>query len=149
MKISHVPVLAASAVSFAVCLLAPPASAASPCQLVTSAQIDSAVGASVGAGQPIGNTGCQWLAGTPNLRVSITIMDAANWAMTKTPLPNITKTPAPGLGDDAFYTVVQTASSLSVKKGNSYIVVRVYGIVDVPKQEAAEKTIALDALPNF
>ena len=64
-------------------------------------------------------------------------------------MPNVTKTPAPGIGDDAFYTVVQTASSLSVKKGKSYIVVHAYGVGDLAKQQAVEKTIAIEALPNL
>jgi len=126
------------------------ARAAEPCNLVTTAQVSAALGANVGPGEPIGTTGCQWAtSGATKVRATITVWDAASWALSKSPVPNITKTPLPGIGDDAFYTVVQTASSLSVKKGKSYIVVHAYGVGDLAKQQSVEKTIAIDALPNL
>ena len=41
------------------------AQAAAPCSLLTSAQVTAAVGVSVGAAQPIANTGCSWSAPHP------------------------------------------------------------------------------------
>jgi hypothetical protein len=125
------------------------AAAAEPCKLVTTTQLNAALGASVGPGTPVGTTGCEWATSDSKTRATITVWDAANWALSKSPVPNITKTPVPGIGDDAFYTVVQTASSLSVKKGKSYIVVHAFGVGDLAKQESVEKAIAIDALPNL
>ncbi|MFZ1990155.1 MAG: hypothetical protein WAW96_10335 [Alphaproteobacteria bacterium] len=149
MNISLVRILAAGATCLAALCAARIAAAAEPCKLVTAAQLKAALGADVGPGAPIGTTGCEWATSDSRTRVTITVWNAANWALSKSPVPDITKTPAPGIGDDAFYTVVQTATSLSVKKGKSYIVVHAYGVGDLVKQQSVEKTIALDALPNL
>lgn len=145
-----VRVLAASAACLAVLCTTRIATAAEPCKLVTTAQVSAALSANVGPGTPIGTTGCEWAtSGATKVRATITVWDAANWALSKSPVPNVTKTPAPGIGDDAFYTVVQTASSLSVKKGKSYIVVHAYGVGDLAKQQSVEMTLATEALSNL
>ena len=149
MRVDRVKVIAAGAVCLAALCAARAAAAAEPCKLVTQAQIGAALGVNVGPGTPIGTTGCEWVTSDSGTRVTITVWDAANWALSKSPVPNITKTPAPGIGDDAFYTAVQTAISLSVKKGKHYIVVHAYGVGDLVKQQSVEKTIAIDALPNL
>jgi hypothetical protein len=67
----------------------------------------------------------------------------------KTPLPNTTKTPLSGLGDEAFSAVMGPYTSLSVRKGNSAFILRVYGIKDAHKQLAIERTLAGNALTQL
>ena len=130
---------------------APAAPAApDPCALLTPAQVGGTLGNGVGAGAPIGTTGCQWtVASDPSLRATLTLSSADQWAMMKTPLPNITKTAAGGIGDDAFFTTLGTLTTLSVKKGTTVIVIRIYGVTGQAKQEAMEKTLALDAIAKL
>lgn len=121
-----------------------------PCALLTPAQVGGTLGSGVGAGAPIGTTGCQWtVASDPSLRATLTLSSADQWAMMKTPLPNITKSPAAGIGDDAFFTTVGTLTTLSVKKGTTVIVIRLYGVTGQAKQQAMEKTLALDAIAKL
>ncbi len=124
--------------------------ATDPCALLTPAQVGGTLGNGVGAGAPIGTTGCQWtVASDPSLRATLTLSSADQWAMMKTPLPNITKTAASGIGDDAFFTTLGTLTTLSVKKGTTVIVIRIYGVTGQAKQEAMEKTLALDAIARL
>ena len=111
-----------------------------PCALLTPAQVGGTLGNGVGAGAPIGTTGCQWtVASDPSLRATLTVSSADQWAMMKTPLPNITKTAASGIGDDAFFTTVGTLTTLSVKKGTTVIVVHIYGVPDQARQQAMRR----------
>jgi hypothetical protein len=128
------------------------AEAPAPCSLLTSAQVTAAVGVSVGAAQPIANTGCSWSA--PHMLVSVSLWDgsASGWGKIKTPLPGVTKTPVPGLGDDAIFSTLGSAAkqfvTLSVKKGNTAYLFKVYGPT-VTEQMTMEKTLAGDVLSKL
>lgn len=82
------------------------------CALLAASQVSSALGASVGPGQPtIPNnaTTCTWSeqgvpAGTER-NVTVSLMTAKSFENGKTPLTGITKTPVSGIGDDACFQV--------------------------------------------
>ena len=132
-------------------LAAPPSSG--PCSLLTSAQIGSALGVTVGDAMPIATTGCSWVA--PNYIVSVSLWDAGKWERMKAPLPGATRTPVAALGDDAFYSVLESNpgagfATLTVKKGNTAYVFKVYSkLRSVPEQMTIEKTLATNALRNI
>ena len=60
-------------------------------------------------------------------------------------LPMVVKTPISGVGDDAFYTTAAGWTTLTVKKGDAYFVVRVYGVPDPAKQKEIEKALGAQA----
>src|ERR1700735_5617283 len=127
------------------------AAQAAPCSLLTSAQVTAAVGVSVGAAQPIANTGCQWSA--PHMLVTVSLWDGNKWDKMKTPVPGMNRTSVSGLGDDAFYTTMGPASgkktaTLTVKKGSTAYLIKVYG-PNVTDQMSMEKTLAGNVLANL
>ena len=67
----------------------------------------------------------------------------------KAPLPNVTKTPVRGVGDDALYSTIGQFTTLSVKKGGAVFLVKAYGVPDQAKQEAIEKTLATDVIAKL
>jgi hypothetical protein len=119
------------------------AASGAPCAMLTQAQVSAALGASVAAGQPIASTGCDW-EGPPGskLRVTVTVWPASGWANMKAPLPNVTKNPVSGIGDDAFVATMGKFAPLSVKKGDTVFILRVYGVPDTAKQQSIETTLA-------
>jgi hypothetical protein len=122
-----------------------------PCSLLTSAQVTAAVGASVGAAQPISTKGCSWSA--PHMIVTLSLWDGSEWEQIKAPLPGVTKIPVSGLGDDAIFATLGPApakqyATLSVKKGNTAYVFKVYGPA-VTEQMTMEKALAGKVLANL
>jgi hypothetical protein len=109
-----------------------------PCKLLTPAE----VGSTVGAGEPIGKTGCEWASHSPNVRATLVLWNPAGWERMKTPVPHIKRTSAGGIGDDAFYTTVGNLISLSVKKGGTVFIIRLYGVHPDARQMSAEKKLA-------
>jgi hypothetical protein len=127
------------------------AQSAAPCSLLTSAQVTAAVGVSVGAAQPVANTGCSWSG--PHMMVTVSLWDASKWDTMKTTVPGMTRTAVSALGDDAFYTTMGAASgkqfvTLSIKKGSTAYLIKVYGPA-VADQTSMEKTLAGDVLANL
>ncbi len=128
------------------------AQAASPCSLLSSAQVTAAVGVTVGAPQPIANTGCSWSA--PHMIVTLSLWDgsASGWSKMKTPIAGMEKTPVAGLGDDAVVTTLGTAPkqfvTLSVKKGGTAYLFKVYG-PSPTEQLSMEKTLAANVLAKL
>jgi hypothetical protein len=121
-----------------------------PCSLLTSAEVSAAVGANVGAAQPIATTGCSWSA--PHIIVTVSLWDASDWGKMKTPYPGMSKTSVPGLGDDAFFTTMGSAekqfTTLTVKKGSTAYMIKVYGS-NATDQMAKEKTLAANVLAKL
>ena len=122
-----------------------------PCTLLTPAQVAAALGVKdVAAGAPIGKTGCSWQAqGGARGMVTLSFWDPAGFPAMKTPLPNVTKVPAPGIGDDALYSTIGEFTTLSVKKGGAVFLVKAYGVPDQAKQKAIEKTLAGDVIAKL
>ena len=152
-KYSGLLIVGAAATALAV--TARPAAAQAPkppCTLLTPSQVAGALGVKdVAAGAPIGKTGCQWVSQDKALHAFVTLSfwDPAGFSAMKAPLPNVTKTPAPGIGDDALYSTIGGFTSLSVKKGGAVFVVKAYGVPDQAKQEAIEKALAGDVIAKL
>ena len=123
------------------------AAAPDPCKLLTPAQVAAALGGTFGAGQPIGTTGCSWTEEKPHVIVTASLWPPKDWDRLKSgPLPGTVITPAGGLGDDAFYATLAPYTMLYVKKGQTVLLIKVYGVKDQATQMGAEKTLAVDAL---
>jgi hypothetical protein len=117
-----------------------------PCSLLTTAQVSSAIGGQAQAGKPIYSTGCSWSATSPKAMVTISFDNLGTYANMKAGRsPVVVKTSVSGVGDDAFYSTMGPTTTLTVKKGDTYFVVRVYGFPDQAKQQEIEKTLGAEA----
>ncbi len=119
-----------------------------PCALLTQDQVSTIVGAGVGAGSPIANTGCSWTTtAAPRVMVTVSMQSEKMFAAAKSSAPpNTTKTSIPGVGDEAIFTGVQNFSSLWVRKGSKFLLVRIYGLpvseAQTKLKAAAEKAVS-------
>jgi len=113
-----------------------------PCALLTQDQVSTAVGKTVGAGSPIANTGCSWTTPGPGkITVSVSMQSEKMFDAAKSSNPpNTTKTSISGVGDEAVFTGVENFSSLWIRKGTKFLLVRIYG---VPLSDAQSKLKAL------
>jgi hypothetical protein len=121
-----------------------------PCSLLTQDQLTAAVGASVAAGSPIATTGCSWTTkAPPRVVVTVSMQNEKMFAAVKSSTPpKTTKAEIPGVGDDAVFTGTQGFSSLWVKKGTKFLLVRIYG-VPVPEAQTKLKTLAAQAVSKL
>jgi hypothetical protein len=137
------------------------------CALLTAPQVSSALGAIVGAGEPIlpnHSTVCTWLeqgvpAGTER-NVSVSLMTVKGYELGKTPMTGITKTPVSGVGDDAYFVEAHgMAAGLSVRKGDTCFQVRTrsnpkwFKTGKTPeseqKDQGVDRTLALEILKKL
>ena len=58
------------------------------------------------------------------------------------------KTPVSGVGDEAFFTGLQNFSSLWVRKGTKYLLVRIYGL-SVSEAQPKLKSLATAAVSKL
>ncbi|MGH7523259.1 MAG: hypothetical protein ACREK8_03045 [Gemmatimonadales bacterium] len=117
-----------------------------PCSLLTTAQVSSAIGGQAQAGKPIYATGCSWSSTAPKAMVTISFDKLATFDSLKAASsPVVQKTMVSGIGDDAFYKTMGPMITLTVKKGGTYFVMRVYGISDPAKVREIERILATDA----
>ena len=114
-----------------------------PCAEVTSAQVSSALGETVGGGQKSNTVTCTWVADKPvHQIVTLMFSPPGDWNSRKTrQTPGITKSSVSGVGDDAIAETLGNLTTLFVKKGNTTFMVRVYG-APADKQVAIETPIA-------
>ena len=121
-----------------------------PCALLTQDQVSTIVGASVGAGSPIANTGCSWTkAGLPRVTVTVSMQSEKMFAAAKSSAqPGTTTTAISALGDEAIFTGVVNFSSIWVKKGTKFLLVRIYGL-SVSEAQTKLKTLATNALSKL
>jgi hypothetical protein len=124
-----------------------------PCSLLTDAQVNTALG--VTATSKATGKICRWA--TPGGRggvspaVVLTMQDAKAFDFAKAPStsPNLTKTPVTGVGDDAvFNTIGSVTATLTVKKGDTYFEVHVYGF-PLEQTRTLEKTLAQNAVAKL
>jgi hypothetical protein len=115
-----------------------------PCAQVTAAEVSAALGEIVAAGQKAGTKTCSWSANKPTHQVvSLMYSPPGDWNTRKTrPMPGVTKASVSGLGDEAFAETAANFTTLYVKKGSTIFMVRVYGVPDVGRQIAIEKSVA-------
>jgi hypothetical protein len=120
------------------------------CDLLTQNQVSTIVGAKVGAGSPIANTGCSWTAsGPPRITVSVSMQSEKMFAAAKSSAPpKTTKTSISGLGDEAIFTGVENFSSLWVRKGTKFPLIRIYGL-SVSDAQTKLKALATNALSKL
>lgn len=125
-------------------------SAQAPCDLLTAAQVGTAIGAGVGAPQAIGTSGCSWSA--PHIIVSLSLWDGNKWDRMRTTPPGTTKTSVAGLGDEAFSTTMGKPDkqfvTLHVRKGAVAYVFKVYG-VSASQQASMENALAVNLLARL
>lgn len=126
-----------------------------PCALLTDNQVSAALGVSTGAGKSTGGRICRWAApgGRPGVSPALvlTMQDARAFDFAKAPTNsrNVVKTPASGVGDDAvFNTIGIVTATLTVKKGDTYFEVHVYGF-PVESTKTIEKTIAQEVVSKL
>ncbi len=125
-----------------------------PCSLLTQAEVSAALGVTVGAGKATGKI-CRW--GVPGGRAGVspalvlTMQDANAFEFAKRPSKSATvvKTPAAGIGDEAvFNTVGIVTATLTVKRGEMYFEVHVYGF-PVDRTKTIETTVAKEAVARL
>ena len=105
------------------------------CALLSSGEINTAMGVSMGAAKAIASKACQWRQpvkpGAPGAIVDVTILDSRGYAigMAAAASPKFKVTPVSGLGDEAYYSESTDGkmTSLRVKKGNAAFAVHVWG----------------------
>ncbi len=122
------------------------AKAAEPCNLLTMQEIAKALGNPVSP-MPLGTTGCMWK-GSPQ-GVSIVLRDASAWARITMSGPGITKADVSGIGDAASFSGMQNNWTLSVKQGNSVIVLTVNNARTPDQQRSSEESLVKLALKRL
>ncbi len=116
-----------------------------PCDLLTQTQVSDAVGVRVTAGAPIATTGCSWTStGKSNVTVTVSLQSDRMFEGAK----RGANTPVSGIGDEAFFTGVQNFSSLWVRKGTKYLLVRIYGL-SVTEAQPKLKSLATTAVSKL
>ena len=96
---------------------------------------------------PLGTTGYMWK-GSPQ-GVSIVLRDASACARITMSAPGITKTDVSGIGDAASFSGMQNIWTLSVKQGNSVIVLTVNNAKTPDQQRSSEESLAKLALKRL
>jgi hypothetical protein len=96
------------------------------CEVLTSAEISAVLGMPIDPGKHVLKTStimCGWAKTgvTNDAEVILNFQTPAYFEKEREPLPRITMTPAPGIGDDAYYITTQLGTSLFIKKGNTVI----------------------------
>lgn len=121
------------------------------CSLLTSQQINGAMGVDMGTPKSLGSKGCQWRqpfkSGAAGAIVDLTIIDQNGYAIGKKAAGSFTITPVNGVGDEAYYSESTNGklTSLRVRKGSAAFAVHVWG-GPMPAAEAKFKELALAKL---
>lgn len=144
LTISVVPLIATNVVDAAA-----PADA---CALLTKAEVDAAMGVSMGPAKALTASGkaCQWRQvvkqGAPDAIVDVTIIEARGYEMGKAAGSSgkIKITTIGSLGDEAYSSEMNGGkmTALRLKKGGTYVAVHVWG-AGVPIAEIAPKELAI------
>lgn len=127
---------------------APPTNA---CSLLTTAEVGTVLGSSVGSGQPLPGDSkvCRWETplGNPKKTAFLVLLNPQAFAYAKMPGgQSITKVPVSGIGDDALYSGSRGSPTiLTVKKGDLVFNIHVTGFAD-DQIKAKEKILALNIL---
>ncbi len=117
------------------------------CQVLTPAEITAVLAMPIDPGQHVLKTStimCGWAKTgvTNDAEVVLNFTTPDYFEKERDPHPRITMTPAPGIGDDAYYITSQLGTSLFIKKGNTVIG---FSIRDktIPSAQLMEKERAL------
>ena len=125
------------------------------CALLTAAQVSAALGAPVKAGEPITPTDhkvCTWAGGKAGW-VTLMLQTAEKFDAARRQAPAlagaVSVTSVSGLGDGAMFVGMGDNTGLVVKKGGVSFKVAVYQHTTIDKKQAAEKTLAAQALTKL
>jgi hypothetical protein len=136
--------------------LAGPAFAGDACALLTAAQVGAVLGGPIQAGAPITPTDrnvCAWHALTGGAYVTVMLQTTAAADRARATYGTMggraAISPAPGLGDSAYYLAVGDQLGLTVTKGAYAFKVTVYQPVSVDQKAAAEKILAAAILARM
>ncbi len=131
------------------------ATADDACAILTTAQVSSAVGVTVGDGTyvtPTFKKTCTWTvkdsAGGIRL-VTLNLQSPEQFAGGKRGVNQVAQNPAAGIGDDAYYLGVGSGEGLFVKKGQSAFKLDVYTTLPLEKKRAMEKVLAQQVLAKL
>jgi hypothetical protein len=123
------------------------------CSVLTANEISAALGVPIDPGKHTLATSdimCNWSqtgtsgATAQRLVLNFTTLDA--YLREKAASGNVVVTPAPGIGDDAFYVSSQFGTSLFVRKGSSAVSFGIHNMRLMQADEwARDKTLGLDA----
>ncbi len=81
--------------------------------------------------------------------VTVSMQSEKMFAGTKSSAPpEMTKTPISGVGDEAIFIGVQNFSSLWVRKGTKFLLVRIYGL-PVSESQSKLKALATNAISKL
>ena len=123
------------------------------CAQLTAAQVGQAVGQAVGEGKSMGpgmTKTCTWV--SEGMIVTLMVQqDTKMFDATKSSNnPGIVRTPASGVGEDAFYIAVGTNDSLWVKKNGGSFKMSVYTKkISLGQTKAAEMKLAQQVAGKF
>jgi hypothetical protein len=124
-----------------------------PCSLLTAEQVSAALGAKAAPGKKVVATLCEWdvAAQGSNKRLTVGFVSASAWEQTRAlreSMKGVTRTPVPGLGEEAVYAVTPVANTLEVKKGSAVLGLHLYGF-SAEESKAKEIALAKLALGKF
>jgi hypothetical protein len=96
------------------------------CDVLTAPEISAVLGMPIDPGKHVLKTSaimCGWAKTgvTNDAEVVLNFTTPDYFEKERDPHPRITMTPAPGIGDDAYYITSQLGTSLFIKKGNTVI----------------------------
>jgi hypothetical protein len=121
-----------------------------PCNMLSQAQIGSALGANMKSGAA-GPKDCIWGATGSDARVYLTLRDPATWSSFKSTVQSTGHLQqVSGLGNDAFFLTGSQSSALYVLKGSHVVLIVAHktGLTDAQVQNI-EKTLAGAAISGF
>jgi hypothetical protein len=125
------------------------------CAVLTPAEISATLGTPIDPGKHAlasSDIMCSWY------QTGATGEDARKLVLNFTSLPSfqkekaattVTITPAPGIGDEAFYVTTELGTSLYIRKGNTAIAFSVHEKLPPATLMTEEKTLGLDAAPRL
>lgn len=117
------------------------------CQVLTPAEITTVLAIPIDPGQHIPKTStimCGWAKTgvTSDSEFMLNFTTPDYFEKERDPHPRIIMTPAPGIGDDAYYITSQFGTSLLIEKGNSVISFTIRDKT-IPSAQLMEKEKAL------
>lgn len=128
---------------------------ADSCAVLTPAEISATIGIPVDSGKHAiasSNIMCSWsqtgAIGEDARKLVLNFTSLPSFQQEKI-APTVTITPAPGIGDEAFYVTTQLGTSLYIRKGNTAITFAIREKLPPATLMAEEKTLGLDAAPRF
>lgn len=132
------------------------ASSADPCSLLGQQQVAAVLGMNVDVGKQAATGVCEWdVLGQPfgirGKKATVHFVTERAWEYANVSVPGntVTKTQVSGVGDQAvFGTTSGRLATLTVKKGNVFFVVQIYGF-PIEQLREKEKALALNVVAKL